>query len=361
MQLSILHISLVWLSCMLELMNCIFAANIEYRNLNQKKLSACAKPPYVILPPCIPSPYSVPPYAYPPAILSHPMHALPLFCPTPCMPSPYSIPPMHTLPLFYRTSCIPSLLFYPTSCIPSLLFYPTSCIPSLLFYPSPCIPSPLLYPSPCIPSPYSIPPMHTLPLFYLSSCTPSPCSIPAYTHPPPILIQPMHALSLFYSTHTCPPLILSHLCMSSPVLYQPTHATPVFYSSSCMPFLSHEPGSMFLLWHLRMPLLNLLTLIYHHHLPSLVIWCISLWHLNVCCFHSQEITTLNSSTYKSYCYLHIYHIITTYIVYHYSSVDIAHSIAWLDIHNNKLHTPIIVFFIKCSHYSTGKVDGYECE
>ena len=59
--------------------------------------------------------------------------------------------------------------------------------------------------------------------------------------------------------------------------------------------------------------------------------------------------------------LHIYHTITTYIVYHYSSVDITHSSTWLHIHNNKLHTPIIVFFIKCSHYSTGKVDGYKCD
>ena len=53
--------------------------------------------------------------------------------------------------------------------------------------------------------------------------------------------------------------------------------------------------------------------------------------------------------------------ITTYIVYHYSSVDITYSSTWLHVQNNKLHTPIIVFFINCSHYSTGKVDGYKCD
>ena len=202
-------------------MNCIFAAHIEYRNISiQKKLSACAKPPYLILPPCIPSPYSVPPHACPPPILSHPMHTLPLFCPTPCMPSPYSIPPMHALPLFIPTSCIP-----PPYSIPAH--------PSLLFYPSPCIPSPYSIQPHAYPAPYSIlahaylPPilsqlMHTL----------LPISIPAYTHP--ILFHPIHALPLFYPT----------VCMSSPVLYQPTHATPVFYSSSCIlsNSLSHEPG-----------------------------------------------------------------------------------------------------------------------
>ena len=119
------------------LVNCIFVADIEYRNISiqKKKLSACAKPPYLILPPCIPSPlfcpapcmpspYSVPPYACPPPILSHRMHALPLFYPTPCIPSPYSIPaythlppilfhPIHALPLFYPTVCM--LLLFSTS------------------------------------------------------------------------------------------------------------------------------------------------------------------------------------------------------------------------------------------------------
>ena len=167
--------------------------------LNPKNLSACAKPPYLILPPCIPSPYSVPPHAYPPPILSHPMHALPPILSRPCMPSPYSIPPLHALPLFY----------------------PTSCIPSPLFYPSPCIPCPLFYPSPWIPSPYSIPPhaypppilsqlIHTLPLFYSTLYMPSPYSIPTacmcllfstIPHMPPQYSIPAHA---------CPPNSLSY-------------------------------------------------------------------------------------------------------------------------------------------------------
>ena len=42
-------------------------------------------------------------------------------------------------------------------------------------------------------------------------------------------------------------------------------------------------------------------------------------------------------------------------------MDIIYSSTWLHIHDNKLRTPIIVFFIKCSHYSTGKVDGYKCD
>ena len=164
-----------------------------------KKLSACAKPPYFILPPCIPSPYSVPSHAWPPPILSHPMHALPLFCPTPCMPSPYSIPPMHALPLFY---------------------------------PSPCIPCPLFYPSPCIPSPILSHPMHTI---------------------PPILSQLMHTLPLILShcMHVCSCSLPAHTCHPS-ILFQLMHAllTPCHMNLE----------GMFLLGHLRMLLLNLLTL-----------------------------------------------------------------------------------------------------
>ena len=93
----------------------------------QKTVSLCKTPLSYITPrhtlplfcptPCMSSPCSVPLYACPPPILSHPMHTLPLFYPTPCMPAPYSIPPMHGLPLFYPTSCIPSPLFYPSPCI----------------------------------------------------------------------------------------------------------------------------------------------------------------------------------------------------------------------------------------------------
>ena len=152
-------------------MNCIFAAQIEYRNISIQKNCQPVQNPLILY-------Y---PHAYPPPILSHPMHALPLFCPTPCMPSSYSIPSMHALPLFYPTSCIPSLLFYPR-----------------------------------------------------------PCTV---AHPSPILSQLMHTLSLFYSSlyipysippHTCPPLILSH-CMHVLSCSLPAHsATPVFYFSSCM-------------------------------------------------------------------------------------------------------------------------------
>ena len=139
-------------------MNCIFATHIEYRNISiQKNCQPVQKPLTLYYP-----------HAYPPPILSHPMHALPLFCLTPCMPSPYSMP------------------------------------------------SPILY-HPCMPSPYSIPPhAYPPPLFYPSPCTPSPYSIPASTHPPPVLFHPIHALPIFFPT----------VCMSSSVLYQPTHATP---------------------------------------------------------------------------------------------------------------------------------------
>ena len=182
-----------------------------------------------------------------------PMHSLPLFCPTPCMPSPYSIPPhacpppilshpMHALPLCYPTHACPPL-FFPTSCIPSPLFYSTWCIPSPLFYPTPCIPCSLFYPSPCIPSPYSI---------------------PAHAHPPPILSQPIH--TQFYSTPHMPstysiplyayPLLFSTSPHNAHILLQysiPAHAC------SLTPCHMNLEG-MFLLWHLRMLLLNLLTL-----------------------------------------------------------------------------------------------------
>ena len=300
--------------------------------LSPKKLSACAKPPYFILPPCIPCPYSVPPHAYPPPILFHPMHALPLFYPTHACPPPILSHLMHALPLFYPTSCIPC---------------PNSIPPHA--YPAPSSVPPHAYLPPILSHP-----MHTLPLFYPSSCTPSPYSIPAYTHPLPILFHPycpslilchyMHVLSCSLPAHTCHPSILFQLMHA---LVTPCHM---------------NLEGMFLLWHLRMQLLNLLTLS-KSSLPRLVIWSINLfnlWHLNVC-FHSHELTTLNLSTLRPTVKLHIYHIVATYIVYHYSSVAIAQSSTWLHIHNNKLHTPIIVFFIKCSHDSTGKVDGYKCD
>ena len=138
--------------------------------------------PLFCLTPCMPSPYSVPPHACPPPILSRPF-----------MPSPYSVPPMHALPLFY----------------------PTSCIPSPLFYPSPCIPCPLFYPS---------------------SCTPSPYSIPAYTHPAPILFHCIAYMPSFYSI----PLYACPLLFSTSPHMPPQYSIP---AHACPPnSLSHEPG-----------------------------------------------------------------------------------------------------------------------
>ena len=128
---------------------------------------------------------------------------------------------MHTLPLFY-----PAHVY-----LPPILSHPMYAFP--LFYPTPCIPSPYSIPAHAYPPPILSQLMHTLPLFYPSLYTPSPYSIP---------FHPIHALPLFYPS----------VCMSSPVLYQPTHAllTPCHMNLE----------GMFLLWHLRMLLLNLLTL-----------------------------------------------------------------------------------------------------
>ena len=156
-------------------MNCIFAAHIEYRNISIQKNCQPVQNPFILY-------Y---PHAYPPPILSHPMHTLPLFCPTPCISPPILSHPMHTLPLFCPTACMPSPYSIP----------PHACLPPILSHP-----------------------MHTFPLFYPSICTPSSYSIPAYTHPPPILFHPIHALPLFYPT----------VCMSSPVLYHTCHPSILF-------------------------------------------------------------------------------------------------------------------------------------
>ena len=131
------------------------------------------------------------------------MHTLPLFCPTLECPPPILSHPMHALPLFYLI---------------------------------PCIPSPYSIPFHAYPAPYSIPPhayhppilsqlMHTRPLFYPSSCTPSPYSIPP---------------------HTCPALILSHCIYICPLLFSTSPHMPPLYSipaHACPPnYLSHEPG-----------------------------------------------------------------------------------------------------------------------
>ena len=121
------------------------------------------------------------PWAYPPPILSYPMHALPLFYPTPCTLSPYSIPPMHTLPLFYPTHAHPPpVLSHP--CTPFPCFIPTHVYPLLILSQ----------------------PMHTLPLFYPSPCMPSTNSIPTHTCHPSILFYciPAHACLGNFLSHT---------------------------------------------------------------------------------------------------------------------------------------------------------------
>ena len=146
---------------------------------HKKTVSLCKTPLYYfILPSGIPSPYSIPPHACPPLILSYPMQTLPLFYPTPCMPSPYSIPPyscppltlsqpMHDLPLFYPTSCTPSTYSIPLHACPlPILSYPMHALS--LFYPNLCMPFLYFIPLPCMPSPYSIP-AHVCPLPILPS------------------------------------------------------------------------------------------------------------------------------------------------------------------------------------------------
>ena len=224
-------------------------------------------------------------------IPSHPMHALPLFHHTPCMHSPHSIPAHAAHPY-----SIP-----PHACPPLILSHP----------------------------------MCALPLFYPTSCMPSPYSIPAHAWPRLILSQPMHDLPLFYPAHACPSPILSHLMHDLPLFY-PSPCTPSRYSlpsHTCHPSILIQPihalqtpchihlEGMFLLWNLLTLsiLSSSFTLLgnFEHHF-------ITLRHLNDCCFHSHELTICTSYS-KSTVKLHKYHIITTYIVYHYSSVNITHS------------------------------------
>ena len=233
-------------------------------------------------------------------------------------PLPY-IALMHALPLFHPTHALP--LFYPPHACPSLILsHPIHALS--LFYPTPCTLSPYSIPPHACPLPILSQPMHALPLFYPTPFMPSPYSTPPHACPPPILSQPMHILPQFYPSP----------CMPSPNSI-PTHVTPVFHSILFQPVHAlltpchiHLEG-MFLLWHLHMPLLNLLTLsISSHPLPCLAIWNITLslydiWML-VIFIHMNSPRELHITfTVK----LHIYHIITAYMVYHYSSVDITHS------------------------------------
>ena len=90
------------------------------------------------------------------------MHALPLFHPTPCMHSPYSIPPH---------ACFPLILSQPMHDFP--LFYPTSCMPSPYSVLAHAWPPPILSQ-----------PMHILSLFSPSSHMPPHYSVPAHACPP---------------------------------------------------------------------------------------------------------------------------------------------------------------------------------
>ena len=228
-----------------------------------------------------------------------PMHTLPLFCPTPCMPSSYSAPTHACPPPILSRPRMPSPYSIPPHAYPPPYSIPAHAYPAPYSIPAPAYLPPILsHPMHTLP-PILYHPMHTFPLFYPTPCTPSPYSIPAHAHPPLILPQPIHTLHLFYSTPYMPspysiPLYACPLLFSTSPL-PPQYSIP---AHACPPnSLSHEPGR-----HVS-PLTpeNAAFWIcshwaYHHHLPSLVIWSINLWHLNVCCFHSHEFTTLNSST-----------------------------------------------------------------
>ena len=136
------------------------------------------------------------------------MHALPLFYSTPSMPFPYSIPPR---------ACPPLILSHPVDALP--LFYPTSCISSPYSIPTHAWPPPILSHL-----------MHGLPLFYPSPCTPFPYSIPAHACHPTILSQPMHTLSLFSPSQHMPPQhsIPAHACSPNFLSHTPwRHVSPL--------------------------------------------------------------------------------------------------------------------------------------
>ena len=128
------------------------------------------------------------PHAYPSPILSHPMHALPLFCPTLCMSSPYSVPShaypppilshsMHALPLFYPThACPPPILSHIMHTLPPILSQPMHTLPSTLSQPR----HTLFYSTPYMLSLYSIP-LYACPLLFSTSPhMPLQYSIPAH-------------------------------------------------------------------------------------------------------------------------------------------------------------------------------------
>ena len=246
----------------------------------------------------MPCPYSIPPHGCPPPILSHFMHTLPLFYPSPCMTSPYFIPP-HAHP-------------------PPILSLPMHA--SSQFYPSLCTPSPYSNPPHAHPPPILTHPMHAIPQFYPNLCTPSPYSNPPHACHPPILSQPMHTLPLLYSTPCMPYLysIPSYAC-PLPILSQPMHGL-------LTPCHTHLEG-MFLLWHLSIMYATFQSA--HTGISSSFTKLSNLKHQfmtpgpECLLFHSQ--CAHPWATPEIHVNLHIYHTITTYIVYHYSSVDITHS------------------------------------
>ena len=207
------------------------------------------------------------------------------------------------------------------------------------------MPSPYpIHPVHACPSPILSQPMHALPLFYPSPCMPSPYAIPLYRYacPLPILSHPMHVLPLFYPS-PCTLSLYSILAHAHPSLHKPPQYSILFYSSPCMSSysLSHTLKACSPLTS-EYALLNPLTLSISHHLPSLVIWSINFNTRSECLLFSFTWAHHMNYTYQGLvrcvgqldsCFLHIrstvkldiYHIITTYIVYHYSSVDITHS------------------------------------
>ena len=249
---------------------------------------------------------------------------------------------MHTLPLFCPTH----------ACPPPILSHPMHAY---------AYPAPYSIPARAYLPPILSQPMHTFPLFYPTPCIPSPYSIPAHAHPPPILSQPIHTLPLFYSSPYMPPPYSISL-YECPLLFSTSPHMPPQYSIPahvCTPnSLSHEPGrhvypltsenAAFESAHTEY-IIIISNLKHQFMTPEFLLFSFTWIH------HMELIYTLDPLS------LHIYHIITTYIVYHYSSVDITQSSTWLHIHNNKLHTPIIVFFVNCSHCSTGKVDVCKCD
>ena len=178
------------------------------------------------------------------------------------------------------------------------------------------MPSPLFHPTPCMPSPYSIPPHACPPLFHPTPCMPSPYSIPLHACPPPIPSHSMHALPYSIPAHACLPRIISQPMHTLSIFSPSSHMQPQYSISAhvCPPnslslWHIHLDG-MFLLWNLHIchfwicshweyHIIIIIIIIYlawqlEHHF-------ITLWHMNVCCFHSHELH-IRSTIYISHNY-----------------------------------------------------------